>query len=526
MAKGVVHVASGSWRDRSWLLLAIVPAILWVALLLSAAGTFWSLVYDDSFYYWQIGRNLATGHGSSFDGIHPTNGYHPLWMLFCAGLYALGLSGEAAPLTALLAQVLLFAGAWLLLGRSVLRLLREAPPTRRAGLIEGTTLGVLLVLACTQPVLRIWVNGLESAFVLVSHVLLLGILLRTEDLLSAAARRERLFAAVLITAAVLSRTDGALLMPAVVVWALPRLVRSFRSAVVPLLELLLLPGAVTAAYMAINQFWFGSAVQVSGLLKAAPLSALRVLGALLVVVVPAMLARRLNRSRWPRLGLALSRTKFFGLFCLVLLAYYGFLQEFQRLWYFGPPLLLAIVLANCALADMIAALAEAQRPGQGFTHSPVTLVAIVAVGMPVLLWLSVQQVMTPGGSSMLAAREAGRFVATTLPRDAVLASWDAGVLGYYADRPVVNLDGVVNSVGYLQAMRSGTTAAYLADVPIRWVVNHAADEQTLKAAAEATLGPRAEGADAVRSWPFEVFAGVNQVWPDAHRFAVYLLRLP
>jgi hypothetical protein len=38
---------------------------------------------DDAFYYFQIARNIATGHGSSFDGTHLTNGYHPLWMLVC-----------------------------------------------------------------------------------------------------------------------------------------------------------------------------------------------------------------------------------------------------------------------------------------------------------------------------------------------------------------------------------------------------------------------------------------------------------
>ena len=44
---------------------------------------------DDAFYYFQIARNLATGHGSTFDGIHLTNGYHPLWLLLCTLLMTL-----------------------------------------------------------------------------------------------------------------------------------------------------------------------------------------------------------------------------------------------------------------------------------------------------------------------------------------------------------------------------------------------------------------------------------------------------
>lgn len=37
---------------------------------------------DDAFYYFEIARNIVAGHGSSFDGVNLTNGYHPLWMLF------------------------------------------------------------------------------------------------------------------------------------------------------------------------------------------------------------------------------------------------------------------------------------------------------------------------------------------------------------------------------------------------------------------------------------------------------------
>lgn len=37
-------------------------------------------VPDDAFYYFKIAQNIAAGRGSTFDGLHPTNGYHPLWM--------------------------------------------------------------------------------------------------------------------------------------------------------------------------------------------------------------------------------------------------------------------------------------------------------------------------------------------------------------------------------------------------------------------------------------------------------------
>lgn len=36
---------------------------------------------DDAFYYFKVAENIVAGYGSTFNGIHQTNGYHPLWMI-------------------------------------------------------------------------------------------------------------------------------------------------------------------------------------------------------------------------------------------------------------------------------------------------------------------------------------------------------------------------------------------------------------------------------------------------------------
>ncbi len=37
-------------------------------------------MFEDCFYYLRVARSLVDGNGSTFDGIHSTNGYHPLWL--------------------------------------------------------------------------------------------------------------------------------------------------------------------------------------------------------------------------------------------------------------------------------------------------------------------------------------------------------------------------------------------------------------------------------------------------------------
>jgi hypothetical protein len=45
---------------------------------------------DDFFYYLQVARNIAETGKSTFGGVTPTNGYHPLWQFLLAAVYTLG----------------------------------------------------------------------------------------------------------------------------------------------------------------------------------------------------------------------------------------------------------------------------------------------------------------------------------------------------------------------------------------------------------------------------------------------------
>ena len=42
---------------------------------------------DDAFYYYKVAQNVLAGHGFTFDQINLTNGFHPLWMVVCLGVF-------------------------------------------------------------------------------------------------------------------------------------------------------------------------------------------------------------------------------------------------------------------------------------------------------------------------------------------------------------------------------------------------------------------------------------------------------
>jgi len=82
---------------------------------------------DDAYYYFKVAENIGLGYGSTFDGINPTNGYHPLWMLICIPVFTLARFDLILPFRILLIILSLFSIATAIL---LYRLIRDvlSPP--------------------------------------------------------------------------------------------------------------------------------------------------------------------------------------------------------------------------------------------------------------------------------------------------------------------------------------------------------------------------------------------------------------
>jgi hypothetical protein len=83
-------------------------------------------IRDDAYYYYKVAQNISEGHGSTFDGIHLTNGYHPLWLLICIPIFSLARYDIILPLRILaIVTGLLQAGTAILLYRLIRRSISE-----------------------------------------------------------------------------------------------------------------------------------------------------------------------------------------------------------------------------------------------------------------------------------------------------------------------------------------------------------------------------------------------------------------
>jgi hypothetical protein len=231
----------------------IAAAICWACLRPLLLPVPWILfVEDDFFYYIKVAQNLAQGAGSSFNGIVPTNGYHPLWLLLLAGLSAVSTAPRV--IFAFIVGVSLLATlATFLLSRKILRLGQLSPlfSTALAGCVTAYSLPILL-------------RGMEVTLTL--PLMLLFILMAQEEDRWTAGWKSGLTLGLVTSAMILSRLDSLLL--AGLVFALLVSVRSQRSS--PRLSTLggVALGLVPVGlYVLSNVVFFHTLMPVSGMAK-------------------------------------------------------------------------------------------------------------------------------------------------------------------------------------------------------------------------------------------------------------------
>jgi hypothetical protein len=156
-----------------WLVLAACFAGDAMSILTGNTAWLIARMPDDAFYYIRIGQHVAGGRGSTFDGVHLTNGFHPLWQAVVALAALVVPSG-----TGLIRLVLLLGLAFALAG--TILLVRLA--ARIVGM-PGALFAAILALHGPIPLVA-QVNGMEGAAVVFALALLATVFrrsLETED---------------------------------------------------------------------------------------------------------------------------------------------------------------------------------------------------------------------------------------------------------------------------------------------------------------------------------------------------------
>jgi hypothetical protein len=446
----------------------IATAIFAVAQLTLVIGGFAdNAICDDAFYYFQISKNAAAGNGFSFDGLHSTNGFHPL--LGWIGVPVFAVTDSAwLPIRILLCILgLSTAGTGYVLFR-----IGKSIGDERA----GELMAFLFLLSPFSWIIPL--SGCEGGLVVLCVALAIWQAARMREVDT----RSAFVLGALVGLAGLARTDNVFLAVGMFGWLLTR-TRQPR----PLVAFVVAAALVVSPWVIWNLVRFGTIMQVSGAaklifhhhhplpfgLRYAPSNLYEIaafptqfmVGELMlprrwtpifvlanaIIVVVAATADRKRRPHSALVPL--------GILVAMHIVYYAFVQRSYFSWYVMPLVLGVAVLQGERLA-------RASRLRVGFVLVASAVMCVLTLGLFFQRYKRVPRAREQAIAHVLHEIE-------QLPRGAHAGTWNAGAIGYFGtirrpDVSIINLDCLVNNELFAAYQRGEYTAWVVANV--EWLV--------------------------------------------------------
>jgi len=451
---------------------------------------------DDALFYLQVARNITSGHGSTFNTITPTNGYHPLWMAVCVTAASIA-GGDRILLLRIAFAVQVALTLLILIG------------FRRVGSREGSV-GWLVGAAIVAPYFLTGMYGSEAH--LNGALLMLGALC-----LVAAVERPTIggFArlGIVLGFAILARLDDVFVAATMMVTAAFAASGPGKGRPGAALGRLLVAGLAAAAvcipYFVYNWTVYGAPLPISGVIKSTfPHVAGRVgnLGSLgTLVSIGALLG--IGLATWPGAARRLPPRHRLLLIALGsgVLLHAAYVVLFTNhlthwSWYYVPGVL--------NLGALAAALWEGMAVRMPLPTQTRIASAVVAIFFVAAFARGTARVVNPqavGNNQLRLHFTRGekrwtvllsRWLDERLPPGSAMMVFDyPGALAYYSSLRVLPEDGLIGDYGYNRDLVREGAAGYLRARGVRYY-----------------MGPYFEGGD--RS--VEVFA------PLGHRSAGFL----
>jgi len=449
----VVDQPTRRFPKRAFLVTVLAVSLPFLGVGLFAGDDFLIRFFpDDGFYYTQTAVNFVHSGIISFDGVNPTNGFHPLFFLV-ASAAALVFPKQ------LLLHVLFLLNAFLIFS-TVLYCLKH--------LDNGSDYlsKSLLYIIFSLPVFfcYVWIScGLEAGLVVWATAFFFHSWVLADDAdFRDNGKNMRLGLAMAVL--MLARLDLVLVLPPFIIAILFRLVRSQEGDFLTrAFSLFLIPLVSGLLYLGINLYFTGHLVPISGGLKKVFPESFRVswrgstggspagtVLALLPLLGSAGIFVAAGIPRWRKI-LPPEYLRGLLLLNLALVLYYLYLRFFCWhffFWYFAFPV--GVLLVN----GMVCASSFSRKwtlfapVGRGAWLVGLILVCNIAANSYFLF-----SVVPRNTNATYHLLQIARAVDRICGPEAVIGTFDAGIIGFYTRGRVINLDGLANNYDYLENYR-------------------------------------------------------------------------
>lgn len=432
---------------------------------------------DDAFIYFVIARNVAAGLGATFDGLRPTNGFHPLWTLFIAPIFGLFPSGDLPIHLVLTLSVVCAVVAGGLTAWVVWRATRNP-------LAVKLSLGLYLF---NPRLIQESVNGLETGLALLCLSICLAAWVGWQEHPDHKGRASLFGLSVGLT--FLARSDlaviGALLFLATAI--------KIRWQFANLLIAALTASLTVAPWLIWSQVQIGTVVQSSG------------------VAIPSLVAARIQAAGdvqflWDSLlfpilnfsfrnsliypGVAILASLFGLVFvrwpirsvgantasrellkqiaslwlplagALLIVVIHTVVRWYPRGWYFAP-----LAWAWALVGGPLLAAGLMSPAGRRFGRIMMVLLGLIVIGQ------SIKMLNEPDYRSQTDMRRGADWLAANTTAADTVGAFNAGIYAYYSGRRVLSLDGLVDW-GAIEARQQNRLLDYFVERGGTLIVDH------------------------------------------------------
>lgn len=466
------------WKNH---LVFLLPALIYLILILIFAtllpgNLMINFYHDDSFFYIKTANNIAKGLGSTFDGINPTNGYHPLWMLILV----------------LVAKVHSFIGVYglryILIVHSIVIIFAVYFQDRFLDELGIKNVWRVFAIIITLGTTGFVDFGVETPILLfTSWFLLYSIFARAKGKTWA----KPWLVALLSACVVLSRTDSIIFVSAIgiAVTITMLYLKSKAKDIIAFLGISVFPAfAVYLAFSLYNLVFYGHFETISANLKVElggtfinhwfqrsglSLKVRLAIPVIIAIVLCFILVRRLFRSKNSglkyNLEVLLLGANFYVIayvFTLLLLgSSYGLGS-----WY--------IALCFTIAGTDIAYLLQTYQDTSNLFFKDRTLIAY-SIGLLLLLYMCfyIGIYRLSYSEYKLNLLSTGLWLRDNMPVSTRIFQVDAsGVTGYFSERVVINGDGLINSWEYQEYLRKKRIREYLQAKRVNYLVTNEFEE--------------------------------------------------
>lgn len=445
---------------------------------------------DDAYYYYIISQNIAESGMISYDGIHLTNGFHPIWAGLLTIIAFLPIDNVTyLRVAGILSTILILAALYIsfihlnnhyskgVVTASILPLLGSSMFFIRSGMeiVVAIPVGLLIILFISKyPLWDLSEESLSNKF-----LLSIGTLLAIFQL----TRLDAVIFNILLVSVITLVNIKKISIKSIkrfVMFVTPIAISGFAYLSINLIHFnRLTPVSGAAKSVALPPFWIRVTQLPNAILELMTGGVVRLFHiGMILLCLSYITAYLIPFTREYILKQSLHRLSLvISIFYIIQFFISIYTWDF-RTWYFYPSMFVGVTVVPLLLT-----LISKIMPDFGMLRENVNSLVIITIILSICMVIVIPFIIPAASGGISSDFRYMQYQEATelqnkLEEDAIIAMGDgAGSFSYFVDRPVIQLEGITNNDEYLEVLGEGGLRNYLCENEVDYVVASGTSER-------------------------------------------------